>query len=393
VIVDPGWPGDPRRDLRAALRDRLPAHLVPSDVVVVGSMPLTPNGKLDRAALPAPPRRAAGRAPCDDRERALCGLFARILDLAEVDPEEGFFDLGGDSLTAMRLVGAIDRELGATVEVSTLMARPSVAELAAHLSGADEEPDPERDHVLTLRARGSAEPLFCVHPAGGFAWPFAGLARVLTADRPLVGLQLPAPPVAAGSVAELAGHYVETVRGIQPHGPYHLLGYSFGGTVVQAMAAQLSAAGKTVAFAGLLDSRPAGIDPGADTEDDIDREVAAVVPAEIARQAPDVVDAVRAAYRECVRLLACSDRPDEFPGPLTLITADGSGGPGAPSPGDRLAAAWQEVHDPDRLLVVHLPTDHAGLVSPAGWALIGPLLDALPGLRTDDPAAPPTTPN
>jgi amino acid adenylation domain-containing protein len=151
VILEPGGaPADPRRDLRAALRDRLPGHLVPADVVVVGSMPLTPNGKLDRAALPAPPRRAAGRAPRDDRERALCRLFARVLEVDEVDPEEGFFDLGGDSLTAMRLVGALDRELGATVEVGTLMARPSVAELAAHLGGTGPAPEADlgRGHAL-----------------------------------------------------------------------------------------------------------------------------------------------------------------------------------------------------------------------------------------------------
>ena len=173
------------------LRERVPAHLVPSDIVVVDSIPLTPNGKLDRGALPAPPARAAARAPRTEMERQLCQVFARVLGVEAVDPEESFFDLGGDSLRAMRLVGEMEHDLSVSVGVGTLMARPTVAELAAHLDESASEIDLSRDRLLTLRAEGSGEPLFCVHPAGGFAWPFAPLTGVLEADRPLFGLQLP----------------------------------------------------------------------------------------------------------------------------------------------------------------------------------------------------------
>ncbi|WP_374230423.1 amino acid adenylation domain-containing protein [Rhodococcus sp. ARC_M6] len=121
-------------DLRPYLRERIPAHLVPSDIVTVDTIPLTPNGKLDRAALPAPPPRAAARAPRTDAEKQLCQVFARVLDVETVNPEESFFDLGGDSLRAMHLVGEVEHDLSITVGVGTLMAHPTVAELATHLA-------------------------------------------------------------------------------------------------------------------------------------------------------------------------------------------------------------------------------------------------------------------
>ncbi|WP_156993325.1 non-ribosomal peptide synthetase [Pseudonocardia acaciae] len=368
VILDADEP-DPQRRLRAALRERLPAHLVPSALMTVDAMPLTPNGKLDRNALPAPPERSDSRPPRDDRERALCELFARVLDLPKVDPEESFFDLGGDSLTAMRLVGALDRELGATVEVATLMARPTVADLATALAG-EKQP---REHVLHLRPEGAAEPLFCVHPAGGYAWPFAGLARVLRADRPVIGLQLPwldGSPAPADTVDDLAARYLATIREIQPHGPYHLLGYSFGGNVVHAMASRLAAGGEPVAFAGLIDSGPVTDEPSDQGEDAA--LLHAGLPPELVEAEPGLADTVRTSFTWCVRLLDRSENP-RYAGPLTLYVA---------GEGERLVRAWRDVH-PAGLDVHPLPFDHAGMVSAAGWAALGPLIDAHPGVRTD----------
>ncbi|WP_432534345.1 non-ribosomal peptide synthetase [Kineococcus esterisolvens] len=390
VVAEPGR-GLP--DLRADLRERLPGHLVPSAVVQVPSLPLTPNGKLDRAALPAPPRRTAGREPRDERERSVCRAFARVLGLPAVDPEEGFLDLGGDSLTAMRLVAALEADLGFPVAVGTLLAHPSAAELARHLAGPGgltgvpgDPGGPQREHVLVLRAAGAAEPLFCVHPAGGYAWPFAGLVPHLRADRPVVGLQLPQDGPRPGTVDELAERYVRTVRDLQPHGPYHLLGYSFGGNVVHAMAARLAVLGEEVAFAGLVDSEPLPV-PRPVAGRDVEREVAAVLPEGAAQREPALAASVRAAHAQCLRLLG-SSRPARFGGTLTLFTADPTAGrtpaeDPAEDPGERLARAWRHAHAPARLVVHHVPQDHAGVVSSEGWSVIGPLLDADPAVRTD----------
>ncbi|WP_231917318.1 non-ribosomal peptide synthetase [Rhodococcus sp. 008] len=371
-------PGADSTDLRAALRERVPAHLVPSDIVVVDSIPLTPNGKLDRGALPAPPARAAARAPRTEMERQLCQVFARVLGVEAVDPEESFFDLGGDSLRAMRLVGEMEHDLSVSVGVGTLMARPTVAELAVHLDESASEIDLSRDRLLTLRADGSGEPLFCVHPAGGFAWPFAPLTGVLEADRPLFGLQLPTvagEPLEPTNVDQLAAMYVDTIRGVQPSGPYHLLGYSFGGNVVAAMAAQLVDIGETVEFAGLIDTHPLGDRDDRGRDDADDRDLAAALPPEILTQAPGLVDAVRAGF-DATRLLVASSTDTTYDGPVTLITAD------AEASGQLLADRWRGVRGDQDMAVHHLPYDHAGLVTPAGWAAIAPLLDSYLSKRT-----------
>ncbi|MFE4502176.1 amino acid adenylation domain-containing protein [Rhodococcus sp. NPDC056743] len=360
-------------DLRSALRERVPAHLVPSDIVTVDSIPLTPNGKLDRAALPAPPTRAAAREPRTETERQLCQVFARVLGVDGVDPEESFFDLGGDSLRAMRLVGEVEHELGIGVGVGTLMARPSVAELAVHIADGPLDMDLHRDHLVSLRAEGAAEPLFCVHPAGGFAWPFAPLAGVLEADRPVLGLQLPTlagETLEATNVDQLASMYVETIRSVQPDGPYHLLGYSFGGNVVHSMAAQLVTAGYTVAFTGLIDTHPLGTSSREHLEDrGAEPDLAAALPPELLAQAPALVELVHAGF-DATRSLASGSVDPNYAGSVTLITAD------AGVSGEVLADRWRRIRGDQELSVHHLPFDHAGLVTPAGWAAIAPLLDS-----------------
>lgn len=237
--------------------------MVPSAFVELSALPLTVNGKVDRAALPAPDFGDAGggRAPKDAREELLCAIFADVLGLERVGAEDNFFELGGHSLLAMRLVGRIRASLGTPVQVGAVMAAPTVADLAARI-GSDARRDALRV-LMPLRERGTAAPLFCFHPASGFAWQYTGLLRHLDADRPVYGLQSPGlageqPEVA--DVAALAELYLEEIRTVQPQGPYHFLGYSFGGTVAQTLAALLQERGEEVAFLGLLDAYPPEIE-------------------------------------------------------------------------------------------------------------------------------------
>ncbi|MGP3689624.1 amino acid adenylation domain-containing protein [Streptomyces sp. IBSNAI002] len=245
--------------LRARLSAALPEYMVPSVFVELSALPLTVNGKVDRAALPAPgPGDAGGgRGPKDAREELLCAVFAEVLGLERVGAEDNFFELGGHSLLAMRLVGRIRAELGTPVQVGAVMAAPTVADLAARI-GSDARRDALRV-LMPLRERGTAAPLFCFHPASGFAWQYTGLLRYLDADRPVYGVQSPglsgAQPEVA-DVAALAELYLGEIRTVQPQGPYHFLGYSFGGTVAQTLAALLQERGEEVAFLGLLDAYP-----------------------------------------------------------------------------------------------------------------------------------------
>ena len=264
VIVREDHPGDPRlvaylvteaatSVLRDWLAERLPTHLIPSAFVVLQSIPVTPNGKADRAALPAPDLAPAGRAPTTAREVALCGLFAEILGLERVGVDDRFFELGGHSLLAVKLMSRIHTALGADLPVRTLFAASTPEELAKRLDQTEAE-ETGREALLTIRTTGSAPPLFCVHPISGLSWCYAGLLPFLP-DRPVYGLQArgTTPPADLDALVE---DYVTQLKTAQPTGPYQLLGWSAGGTIAHAIACRLQRDGEQVRFLALLDSVP-----------------------------------------------------------------------------------------------------------------------------------------
>jgi thioesterase domain-containing protein/acyl carrier protein len=248
------------KEVKEHLRQILPDYMVPANIIVVRSWPLTANGKVDRKALPAPMQEQteAYREPRTPQEELLCQLFAEALGLRRVGIDDNFFALGGHSLLATRLVSQIRTALGVELRIRTLFEAPTVAGLVERLD-VPASPESAFDLVLPLRAKGSLPPLFCAHPAGGLSWSYAGLMRELHADRPIYGLQAPGVghdiPYAA-SIEEMAEEYVAALRKIQPSGPYHLLGWSFGGVVAYAMACQIQRQGEQVALLGIMDSYP-----------------------------------------------------------------------------------------------------------------------------------------
>ncbi|MEV0321975.1 amino acid adenylation domain-containing protein [Streptomyces sp. NPDC050658] len=237
--------------------ERLPQHMVPSAVLVLPELPVTANGKLDRRALPAPePAAGTSRPPLTPIEQVLCDLYAQVLGLQTVGAEDDFFDLGGHSLLATRLISRIRTTLGSEIQIRTLFKSPTPAELALALNQTDAA-RPALDLLLPLRSRGSRAPLFCTHPAGGLSWPYAGLLSHLGPDRPLYGVQarrLTDPASRPETMEEMAADYVRQIRAVQPHGPYHLLGWSFGGMVAHAMATRLREEGEEVGLLVLLDT-------------------------------------------------------------------------------------------------------------------------------------------
>ena len=246
--------------LREYLRGGLPDYMVPHAVVQMDELPLTANGKLDRRALPAPEAMPVHtrRAPRTPQEEILCGLFAEILGVARVGIDDNFFDLGGHSLLAIRLISRIRASMDAAISIRSLFEAPTVEQLAKRLiRGRPALSDFEA--LLPIRPSGTKLPLFCIHDAGGFSWPYSKLIRHIPADHPIYGLQarnLTQRAMRPRSIDEMAEDYVGLIRRVQPSGPYNLLGWSFGGLVAHAVATQLQSAGEEVALLALLDSYP-----------------------------------------------------------------------------------------------------------------------------------------
>jgi amino acid adenylation domain-containing protein len=255
---------------REHLRSRLPAYMVPSRFVVLPALPRTARGKLDRARLPdptpenAPAAALAGEgAPRDELEATLVRLMAGALGASQVSVEDDFFDLGGYSLLASRLVQRIREELALELPLTTFFSTPTVAGVAAWVraqrAAAGSRPSrPELPACLIpIQPRGERPPLFCVHPASGSPLCYLGLARELGIDQPVYGLQSPGLTDAAvplETVPAMAALYVDALCQVQPRGPYFLAGWSFGCVVAFEMAAELARRGERVAFLGLFDA-------------------------------------------------------------------------------------------------------------------------------------------
>jgi amino acid adenylation domain-containing protein len=251
-------PSDARLSpFRRALASQLPDYMVPNHLVVLEAFPLTVNGKIDRNQLkemPLAPLLASeiGARPANEREETIAGVFAQVLGVREVGVEDGFFDLGGDSLRGVVALEEIERAIGVAIPPHVLFEKGTARALAEHAASEGvREPRP-----ILLGATASGPPLFMlsgVHIYRDLARRLDGryASYGVFASREVESFDA---ANARHSVEDLARDYVQIIRRQQPSGPYRLLGFSFAGIVAYEVAQQLRAAGDEVRFLAMLDA-------------------------------------------------------------------------------------------------------------------------------------------
>uniref|UniRef100_UPI0003687169 AMP-binding protein n=1 Tax=Actinoalloteichus spitiensis TaxID=252394 RepID=UPI0003687169 len=400
--------------LRAHLANRLPSAMLPARIQTVDRLPRTVSGKTDRAALAAhegpgatgdagrrdegvppgpgrtrpgsvqgstevPARRPGadhlvgphvGRAdkrPAPSRPDVdeLRELFGEMLERGPVRADDDFFDLGGHSLLAARLVRRVSARTGHELPVTTFFDASTPARLAARL--AQPARPAERPVVLPLRTGGGTAPLICVHPAGGTGTLYSPLVPHLHRDRPVSALQSrhqgSAVLESTGSLVELAADYRGEIQAHQPHGPYHLLGWSFGGVLAHEIAVQLQREGHQVATLALFDAYPDDGAVPALTTDQL-REALR----DIRHFAEDELDLVAPVIQHH-QAMTRAHTPGVFDGNVLFLHATEERPEGAPHP-----SVWAP-HVSGDLVTHELQCTHQGLTRPDILPRVARLLD------------------
>lgn len=257
VVPHPNSTADDN-EWRHLLRTKLPEYMVPSAFIKLDALPLSPNGKVDRRALPAPEiavRRMedAFVAPRDRFELALAEIWEAILRVSPIGMTDNFFDLGGHSLLAVRLFAEIEKIYSKKFPLRILFEAATIEQFAQLLQHEGWQPD--WSSLVPIRAHGSKPPLFYIPPLNAVL-SFAKLAYRLGSDQPTFGLL--ASPLGDHNpftrMEDEAAFHIEQIRTVQPQGPYYLSGWSYGGLVAYEIAQQLVAQGERVAFLGILDT-------------------------------------------------------------------------------------------------------------------------------------------
>jgi acyl-coenzyme A synthetase/AMP-(fatty) acid ligase/thioesterase domain-containing protein/acyl carrier protein len=265
IVPQPGMPPS-LKELRTYLPKQLPFYMVPALFVFLEKIPLNSNGKVDRALLPEPDWKQPVQgeyyiSPRNSVEWRLVQFWREVLKLERVGIRHDFFALGGDSLQALQLMARIKSEWDLDLPLQTMISRPTIADLASLIN--ELKPHPVRTSISALRTEGDRVTLFMV-PGGArtgislmkFASRLDPGFRIYAVEYP--GMEGYLEPM--DQIEALAEFFLQQIRSVQPHGPYHLIGPCLGGVIVFEMAQQLTANGEKVGLLAVLDSTPPASD-------------------------------------------------------------------------------------------------------------------------------------
>lgn len=237
---------------------KMPAHCVPSALIVLDAIPLTPNGKVDLKALPnhsfASQQNSQLHPPRNQTERELVALWCALLKLDQISIEDNFFDLGGHSLLAVQLMAQIETRFGQKLPLSALIKGPSVRELAELI---DSHTGSSWKPLVAIQTKGSKTPMFFIPGGGGNVLYFYALAQALGSDQPFyamqaIGLDGSTPPLT--SVQAIAAATLAEIKQQQPQGPYVIGGHCVGSLIAYELAQQLLEGGDQVERLVVLDA-------------------------------------------------------------------------------------------------------------------------------------------
>ncbi|WP_193197108.1 non-ribosomal peptide synthetase [Nostoc sp. MG11] len=245
--------------LLLSLQQKLPNYMLPSAIVVLDELPLTPNGKVDKRFLPTdelirPNTTKSLIAPRNFTELSLVKLWEKLLNISPVGVTDNFFNLGGHSFLAVRLMAQIQDKFGHNLTLSTLFESPTIEKLALIVSQRSHEIS--NSPIVAINSSGSKTPFFCMHGAGGGINHYFNLSRRLGEDYPFYALEhtpnQEKPEII--SLEQTANNYLQEIRKVQPNGPYLLGGHCYGGVLAFEMAQQLQRQGETVDLLVVIDA-------------------------------------------------------------------------------------------------------------------------------------------
>jgi aspartate racemase len=249
--------------LSAHLKVSLPAYMVPNQYRRLGDIPLTSNGKADRRKLrelssqtspvPVPGLESAQEKDLPEVERSVLEILRDLLGRETISLDDDFFEVGGHSLAAARLFAKIEERFGVTLPLATVFRAPTARKLAPLIRDRADD----WTSLVAIRSAGTRYPLFLVHAISGNVLNYKRLDAHLPSDQPIYAFQaagLKENRVQAITIEETASAYLDSLRSVQPEGPYYIGGFSAGGIVAYEMAQQLNRAGEQVAIVILFDS-------------------------------------------------------------------------------------------------------------------------------------------
>jgi amino acid adenylation domain-containing protein len=241
--------------LQSELAKTLPDYMIPGTIVTLAEFPLTPTGKVDRQSLPEPLERVEQieAEPQDVLEKQLAGIWKQVLGLKKVGIDEPFSVLGGHSLSALRIIAQIQKDISPGAHFEALLQASTIAQQADVIR--KPQYPPNGSCIIPIQSEGSLPPFFCVSPTVIDVVTYRDLARALGENQPFYALYAPkGQDHPETNTHDQVSLFLEAVRGVQHSGPYYLGGYSGGGRVAIRIAHRLQVQGEQVGMVVLLDA-------------------------------------------------------------------------------------------------------------------------------------------